>query len=641
MHGILAVAQGDGRLPDVVGGQRRAVALSADGHHLQPSAGGVGQRAVGPAHRRGVDGEQIAVGAQCRQRGSISLCDAPLRAVGEVHLVGLVVGIRHVVHQEAAQGPLAVVAGGKAVDQFMDADLVEQRQVFVAIAGDVGGRDIVVGEVAQQGAGHPPLGVGLALGGNVAEVVGYGLAEAERGGLAVHLRAHELEVDEQALLVLHNHGLLRRHAHVGGFAVALIVNDECKLGGHRRLNLVGQRVVAVEVALHEEGQVEFGRRPHHQRDRVEVAGFQPVAIVVGQRATEAVDHIMVCSGILGGDESVGQPTGLSGGKAVAAVGVQGESLRAFQIRLHLMTGGQFPILIGDQDVHRDVGKLVFRAVLYDECALEGLPCEHHFLRNLNLHLGADVLRVAVQGLGIGVHALYHVDVVHVAHLVDGLLHLCDIHLAGVERHGVAIVVAINRQVVAQPERVHLSYDERRQVEVEPIGTPLRHHRESSLMDALNGGSVERALVVQVGHHVDHSVHAGHKHIEGRVVLLKSRRIGQFTIVVTDVLCEVQVEGKPVEVVVAQRRFAVRSSAPAAAAMPVLQLVLHAILDFLQVRFPDLRNLGGQCAGHAACNGAHDFIKQLQVYLRHGVVAQLRIHYRPIGAFAWVRRLCLL
>ena len=142
-------------------------------------------------------------------------------------------------------GGLRVEGGGcEATDEFVDGDLVEQRQVLVAIAGDVGGLYIILHKVTQQRALQPPLGISLRVGRNGAEVGRNSLSQGQRLLLSVQLRADKLEVDEQSLLVVDNLRLVGDHLDVGGIAVALVVDDKCKLGRHHRLNLVGQCIVA-------------------------------------------------------------------------------------------------------------------------------------------------------------------------------------------------------------------------------------------------------------------------------------------------------------------------------------------------------------------------------------------------------------
>ena len=62
----------------------------------------------------------------------------------------------------------------------MDGHLVEQRQVLVAIAGDMGRLNVILHEVTQQRRLQPPLGVGLRMGRNGAEVGGDSLSERQR-----------------------------------------------------------------------------------------------------------------------------------------------------------------------------------------------------------------------------------------------------------------------------------------------------------------------------------------------------------------------------------------------------------------------------------------------------------------------------
>ena len=71
--------------------------------------------------------------------------------------------------------------------QLVDGYLIEQRQVLVAIAGDVGSLDVILDEVSQQRRLQPPLGVSLRMSRNVAEVGRNALTQCQRLVLSVQL----------------------------------------------------------------------------------------------------------------------------------------------------------------------------------------------------------------------------------------------------------------------------------------------------------------------------------------------------------------------------------------------------------------------------------------------------------------------
>ena len=252
----------------------------------------------------------------------------------------------------------------------------------------MGGLDVVVDEVAEQRALEPPLGIGLRVGGDIAELGGDGLAHSQRFLLSVELRRDELKVDEGTLLVLDDLRLLRHHAYVGGIAVALVVDNHGKLAGHHRLYLLGQRVVAIEVALHEVGQVELRRRLHGERHGIELTGHLQagVGVNVVERATERIVDRLVGSGILRRDEEDGSRTGAVCTQVPAALHIEValKHLQALGVHLKLLVGSHHAcLLVDDLQLQFHVGHGIFLvAVAHRERTTECLTRHRHGLVNL-------------------------------------------------------------------------------------------------------------------------------------------------------------------------------------------------------------------------------------------------------------------
>ena len=311
------------------------------------------------------------------------------------------------------------------MDKLVDADLAEEREVGIAIARNVSGSDIVVGEVAEQRTLQPPLGIELRVGRNGAEVVGDRLAERQGSIATVHLRTDDFEVDGQAFLVSNNLRLLRHHADVGGIAIALIINKESKLGGlHRFYHIERQWVVAVDIALHEVGEVELGRRLHGERDGIELARYFQTGegVDVAQRTAEGIVDRLCRSGMLRWYEEHGSRSCAVGCKRPSSIECQlpGEALQAFCIDLELMAcGNNARGSVGDREVQLHIlhGRLLV-AVEHGERATEGLTGHHHLLRELQGDGGADgtvlfrYFLIAVSG-----YFLEHLVCVFVSHLM--------------------------------------------------------------------------------------------------------------------------------------------------------------------------------------------------------------------------------
>ena len=355
-----------------------------------------------------------------------------------VERVGIVVGY------PCAVGLLAY-PGIDAVYQLVYGYAVKEREVGVAIVCDVGHAHIVLGEVAEQRRGELPCGIrrlarldGAKLCGDIA---------GERHGLlaSVEARAEYGKVYHESLLVVHDLWLLGNHAHVVGVAVALVVYEHGELGWHHGLyDVLGKRVVAIDVALHEIREVEVGRWLHLQAHGEERAGLVGGAVVECERSAKAVGgHILGC-GILGGYEEECGYTLLACGQGPLAVLFASEAFYLLYLYLHLVSGGYGSGLhVGGVDIDHDVAHVRVGAVVDGQRAAECLSGEHQLLLDFELHLGAGVLRgsllVEQPVLAGAVHQVVEGGKAHVDHLCHDVVSLA--YYAG-ELVFVGMVVAV-------------------------------------------------------------------------------------------------------------------------------------------------------------------------------------------------------
>ena len=103
-----------------------------------------------------------------------------------------------------------------------------------------------------------------------------------------------------SFLVLDDLGLLRHHADVRGIAIALVVDDDGELAGNYGLDGLGERIIAIEVSLHEVGQVKLGTWFHGERHGVELARHLEVGvrILITKRAAEGIINRNIGGSIL-------------------------------------------------------------------------------------------------------------------------------------------------------------------------------------------------------------------------------------------------------------------------------------------------------------------------------------------------------
>ena len=252
--------------------------------------------------------------------------------------------------------------------------------------------DVVVGEVSEQRAREFPCGIAARAGGNVAELRGNHAVERQCLLSAVQAAGDDGEVHGKVLLILDNLRLLGKHAHVRGIALPLVVEQHRELCGYRGLHdIAGQRVVAVDVALHEVGKVEFGCGFHLQGYGIEFAHLR-LSVTVGevQRAAEAVCRHCVGSGILRRyEEDCCHALALCAQRP-GTVHAAREAVDALEVYLELVARSLLAEQVAYEDVKLDARELAFRIVVDGQRAAESLSREHELLLNLQFHACAYV-----------------------------------------------------------------------------------------------------------------------------------------------------------------------------------------------------------------------------------------------------------
>ena len=175
-----------------------------------------------------------------------------------------------------------------------------------------------------------------------------------------------------------------RHSHILGIAIALVVDNQGKLGILHRLNLLGQRIVAEDVTLHEVIEYKVGRRPYREPLGSEFTRYKQARerVDVAERATKQINLILGGSCILGRDEQDGGHTGLIGAKRPACIQAHTtlKAVEAFGCDFKFMTSSDIALLIGHHQCQLSVADgFAVMAVIHGQCATEGLTCQYQML----------------------------------------------------------------------------------------------------------------------------------------------------------------------------------------------------------------------------------------------------------------------
>ena len=142
------------------------------------------------------------------------------------------------------------------MDHLMDMHGIDQRQVRIIITGEMRISHIVLNEMSEQRTFKEPLRIQLVVSSNRAEISHDLFVDRYGFLLSVHQSMQQIEINEQAFLVIHNLRLFGGHAYIVRIAVALIVDKERKLRRLSRFDYIFcQRIIGEDIPLHEIGQL--------------------------------------------------------------------------------------------------------------------------------------------------------------------------------------------------------------------------------------------------------------------------------------------------------------------------------------------------------------------------------------------------
>ena len=214
---------------------------------------------------------------------------------------------------------------------------------------------------------------------------------------AVHRGVRHRVVQQQSAGVVHDLGRQAGQREVPRVALAGVHHQHGDLRRNRRLDGVRERIVRVNVALHEVMQLERRRRIDRQRDRRHVdRDLAHQGIRVRERARELVVFRPVRRGVTAGHVQHGErPRAVVAESVLRQVAVlrNAESLGAdvvvdFEEVAHILARA-----VQHGRLERDVGHLGRRLVRQRQRPLESLAAHHRRLLELHLHMGADALRL--------------------------------------------------------------------------------------------------------------------------------------------------------------------------------------------------------------------------------------------------------
>ena len=338
-------------------------------HQVRPSGLHAGrdraaERAAAHHHAGGLGHRGLAAGRQ-------------IQGVGQVAVVG------HIVDQVVGDVVVRRRADHQRACQLVNLHRVDQRGAQIAVVVQVlkAGREVL--ELALQARQQVPLRGDGGARGDIAQVDRQRVA----AGMGTHLRADDLEVDQQALLVFDDLGLGRTDAQVGRPALADIDHLQAKRKRLRRLDLIGERVVADDVALPEVIEIELGLGIDGDARGQQRHVDDGATFVVVQRAAHAVDRGDVGRGLVGGHKGVINLADGAGRDRPMPVGVHRQVGGGGAAHHELAIG---VIAVGVADVQRqcDVGQCrVAAAVVQLQRALEGRAGDDRLLLDAQAHLG--------------------------------------------------------------------------------------------------------------------------------------------------------------------------------------------------------------------------------------------------------------
>ena len=401
MHQVLADSAGDGRgeaavrHPDVVGHQH-FLAVRAHGAIEHQVRAGIGELQIIPAAgHRGDELDLHVAGAGRTIHHRIGGHGHGRRgAIAQINGVGQIVRVGNVIDQEIGHGIVAGPVGLDGVDEFVGDNAVDERGARIAKGVGLfeGGRKVE--EAALEGGDHfPDADLGLA-GIDLAEVGGEGGFD----GLTAHQGADDAEVDEQAFLIVDDLGLGGGDGEIIGFAIAAIHDHQAEIEGLGGLDLRGERIVGVDIALLEVMEVQQGIGIDGDLLGQERHLNQAAVLGVLQGAADFVLGGVGGGGRMGGHK--GEFGGAAGTAEQRAGAVGGGDSGQYGAGDPKAVVGRILIHILDIQQHLNAREGRSRvAIVHLQSAEEGGPGNHGLLVNVDAHLGANGIRI--RGLGQG------------------------------------------------------------------------------------------------------------------------------------------------------------------------------------------------------------------------------------------------
>ena len=379
-------SRGEGaiRCPDVGAHLERLVVRAHDAVQL-PARTRIGQAQIHPARRRG-EGQRGLPRAGADGVGKISRRQRLDQGGGTVALVKHVretVGIGDVVHEKVRREIIARPVRQHGLDQFVNLDAVDERQVGRAeVVHMLEGR-LVFDELALERRGENPLRHLRLAGRDVAQIG----PQARLRGVGANLAADDLEINEQPLFILDDLGLSRSDAEIARRPGPDVFGDQTEGERFGRLDLVRKRIVRIDIAGLEIAQLQ-ARLGIDGNGRGEQRHHDLFAIVdIAQRTADAIDHRRMGGGIAGGNEEIlGRAAAQSGHHAGARhVAQAGHDRRTHDKQFTRRVAAGVAHIKGDAEAGDGVAGIVVDL----QRALEGRAGQDGLLIDLDAHARTD------------------------------------------------------------------------------------------------------------------------------------------------------------------------------------------------------------------------------------------------------------
>ena len=182
------------------------------------------------------------------------------------------------------------------LDQLMDGYALHQTQISVAIAVRVSHARLILSEVAKQRTGHPPNTSRSRLGINITEVY---ILRTKAAILSIQARTNNIELYQQALLVVDDLRLSRLEFHILSNSVALIVDTHTQCRRHTWFDTIQrQGIVAKDITLHEVIDLQVWAWIDSQHYRIQLERECIARLHIDDLSAKRISHRRLRSGTL-------------------------------------------------------------------------------------------------------------------------------------------------------------------------------------------------------------------------------------------------------------------------------------------------------------------------------------------------------